>query len=121
MERQPINFAEKFSRFSEHWSPRIIAQMNDYHFKLVKFHGEFVWHNHSDTDEAFIVLAGSMTIHFRDGDVSIGAGEMFVVPKGEVHKTSATAECKAMLVERAGTVNTGEIVSEKTAATDAWI
>ena len=83
MRRQPINFAEKFSKFSEHWSPKIIAQMNDYHFKLVKFQGEFVWHDHADTDEVFIVLYGSMTIHFRDGDVAVSAGEMFVIPKGE--------------------------------------
>jgi mannose-6-phosphate isomerase-like protein (cupin superfamily) len=121
MERRPINLFEKFSQFSEHWSPKIIAQMNDYHFKLVKFQGEFVWHNHSDTDEVFIVLVGAMTIHFRDGDVSVGAGKMFVIPKGVEHKTSAKAECRAMLVEAAGTVNTGEVVSEKTAASDAWI
>ncbi len=121
MERKPINLNEKFSMFSEHWSPKIIAQMNDYHFKLVKFQGEFVWHNHSDTDEVFIVLDGSMTIHFRDGDVSVGAGEIFVIPKGVEHKTSAKTECKAMLVETTGTVNTGEVVSEKSAATDAWI
>ena len=121
MERKPINLAEMFSKFSEHWSPKIIAQMNDYHFKLVRLQGEFVWHNHADTDEVFIVLDGTMTIHFRDGDVPVGAGEMFVIPKGEEHKTSAEEECKAMLVETAGTVNTGEIVSEKTAASDAWI
>jgi mannose-6-phosphate isomerase-like protein (cupin superfamily) len=121
MERSPINLDEKFSKFSEHWSPKIIAQMNDYRFKLVKFQGEFVWHDHSDTDEVFIVLAGSMTIHFRDGAVSVGAGEMFVIPRGVEHKTSARAECRAMLVEKAGTVNTGEVVSEQTAAADAWI
>lgn len=121
MGRKAINLTEKFSRFSEHWSPKIIAQMNDYHFKLVKFQGEFVWHSHSDTDEVFIVLDGSMTIHFRDGDVSVRAGEMFVIPKGVEHKTSAGAECKAMLVEVAGTVNTGDVASEKTAASDAWI
>ena len=99
MERKPINLNEKFSMFSEHWSPKIIAQMNDYHFKLVKFQGEFVWHNHSDTDEVFIVLDGAMTIHFRDGDVLVEPGEMFVIPKGVEHKTSAKTECKAMLVE----------------------
>ena len=121
MERKPINLAEKLSRFSEHWSPKIVAQMNDYHFKLVKFQGEFVWHSHGDTDEVFIVLDGAMKIHFRDGNVSIAAGEMFVIPRAVEHKTSATAECRAMLVERAGTVNTGEVVSEQTAASDAWI
>ncbi len=103
MERKPVNIAEKFSRFSEHWSPKIIAQMNDYHFKLVRFQGEFIWHRHADTDEVFIVLDGLMTIHFRDGDVPIRAGEMFVIPKGAEHKTSAKSECRAMLVEAAGT------------------
>jgi mannose-6-phosphate isomerase-like protein (cupin superfamily) len=97
------------------------AQMNEYHFKLVKFKGEFVWHNHSDTDEVFIVLNGEMTIHFKDGDVSIKAGEMFVVPKGIEHKTSAQHECKAMLVEAAGTINTGDGVGEKTAIDGIWI
>jgi mannose-6-phosphate isomerase-like protein (cupin superfamily) len=121
MEMKPINLAEQFGRFSEHWAPKIIAQMNDYQFKLVKFQGEFVWHNHADTDEAFIVINGRMTIHFRDGEVSVGPGEMFVVPKGKEHKTSARAECQAMLVEIAGTVNTGNAVDQKTAPTDAWV
>jgi mannose-6-phosphate isomerase-like protein (cupin superfamily) len=121
MEMKPINLAEKFGRFSEHWAPKIIAQMNDYQFKLVKFQGEFIWHNHSDTDEAFIVINGRMTIHFRDGEVSVGPGEMFVVPKGKEHKTSAKTECQAMLVEIAGTVNTGNAVDQKTAPTDAWV
>ena len=121
MERKPINLAEKLSRFSEHWTPKIVAQMNDYHFKLVKFQGEFVWHRHADTDEVFIVLDGAMTIHSQDRDVTVAAGEMFVIPKGLEHKTSAEAECRALLVERAGTVNTGEVVSGQTAASDAWI
>jgi len=121
MKREPINMAEKFALFSEHWSPKIVARMNDYHFKLVKFQGEFVWHSHADTDEVFLVFDGTMTIHFRDGDVPVAAGELFVVPKGVEHKTSARTECKAMLVEVAGTVNTGTVVSEKTAASDAWI
>jgi mannose-6-phosphate isomerase-like protein (cupin superfamily) len=116
-----INLNEKFSKFSEHWSPKIIAQMNDYHFKLVKFQGEFVWHDHKDTDEAFIVLDGEMTIHFQDGDVLVRDGEMFVIPKGVEHKTSAKSECRAMLVEAAGTVNTGDSRGDKTAPTDAWI
>jgi len=116
-----INLDEKFSRFSEHWSPKIIARMNDYHFKLVKFQGEFVWHGHKDTDEVFIVLDGEMVIHFKGHDVSIKKGEMFVIPKGVEHKTSARAECRAMLVEAAGTVNTGDAGGEKTADADVWI
>ena len=116
-----INFTEKFSKFSEHWSPKIIAQMNDYHFKLVKFQGEFVWHDHRDTDEVFIVLDGEMIIHFQNDDVSVKKGEMIVIPTGEKHKTSAKNECRAMLVETAGTVNTGDAGGDKTAPTDAWI
>ena len=121
MTHAPINFADKLSRFNDHWSPKIIAQMNDYHFKLVKFEGEFVWHAHADTDEVFLVLEGVMTIHFREKDVSVGSGELFVVPKGVEHKTSATHECRAMLVEPAGTVNTGDAGGALTASTDAWI
>jgi mannose-6-phosphate isomerase-like protein (cupin superfamily) len=116
-----INFNEKFSKFSEHWSPKIIARMNDCHFKLVKFRGEFVWHEHKDTDEAFIVLAGEMVIHFRNNDVPVKKGEMVVIPKGVQHKTSAQDECQAMLVEAAGTVNTGDVGGDKTAPTDSWI
>ena len=116
-----INLSEKFGKFSEHWSPKIIAQMNDYHFKLVKFQGEFVWNDHKDTDEVFIVLAGEMSIHFRDGDVPVKNGEIFVIPRGVEHKTSAKTECRAMLVEAAGTVNTGDAGGDKTSPSDAWI
>ncbi len=119
--RTAINLEHKLSKFSEQWSPKIVAQMNDYHFKLVKLQGDFVWHDHEDTDEVFIVLDGEMTIHFRDGDVAVKRGEMFVIPKGVEHKTSARAECRAMLVETAGTVNTGDAGGDKTAPTDAWI
>jgi len=116
-----INFSEKFSKFSEHWSPKIIARMNDCHFKLVKFRGEFVWHEHIDTDEAFIVLDGEMVMHFRNDDVPVKKGEMIVIPKGVQHKTSAKDECRVMLVEAAGTVNTGDAGGDKTAPTDSWI
>ena len=116
-----INFGEKFSKFSEHWSPKIIARMNDFHFKLVKFRGEFVWHEHTDTDEAFIVLDGEMVIHFRNDDAPVKKGEMIVIPKGVQHKTSAKNECQAILVEAVGTVNTGDAGGDKTAPTDSWI
>lgn len=116
-----INFREKFSKFSEHWSPKIIAQMNDSHFKLVKFRGEFVWHDHKHTDEAFIVLAGEMIVHLRSGDVPVKKGEMIVIPKGVQHKTSAVNECQAMLIEAAGTANTGDAGGDKTAPADSWI
>jgi mannose-6-phosphate isomerase-like protein (cupin superfamily) len=121
MDYRPIKISEKFAKLSERWSPKIIAQVNDCHFKLVKFQGEFVWHDHKHTDELFIVLDGEMTIHFRQGDVSVKKGELFVVPRGIEHKTSAKTECHAMLVEAAGTVNTGDAGGEKTVPTDTWI
>ena len=121
MNYQPINFQEKLPKFSEHWSPRIVAQMNDYHFKIVKIEGEFVWHDHPETDEVFIILKGQLEIQFRDGKVSLKQGEMFVVPKGLEHKPVAEQECHILLVEPAGTVNTGDVVNERTAANDVWI
>jgi mannose-6-phosphate isomerase-like protein (cupin superfamily) len=121
MDYASINLREKLGRFSEQWTPKIVAQMNDYQFKLVKIQGEFVWHSHADTDEVFIVLDGEMTIHFRDGEVHLRAGEMFVVPRGREHKPSATRECRMMLVEPAGTLNTGDAPSDRTAADGVWI
>ncbi len=117
----PVNFREKLALFTEHWSPKVVARMNDYHFKVVKFQGEFVWHNHADTDETFLVLDGEMTIHLRDGEVKLGPGEMYVVPKGVDHKPYAERECHALLIEPAGVVNTGDAGGELTAPVDAWI
>ena len=116
-----INFAEKLARFSEHWSPRVVAEMNDYQFKLVKIQGEFVWHSHPDTDEVFLVIAGQMQVGFRDRDVSIRAGEMFVVPRGVEHITRAVDECHALIIEPRGVVNTGEAGGELTARNDVWV
>ncbi len=116
-----INLDEKCSKFSDHCSPKIIAQMNDYHFKLVKFQGDFVWHRHVDTDEVFLVLDGEMVIDFRDGSVGLKPGEMFVVPKGVEHKPRAAKECRIMLVEPAGTINTGDAGGELTAEDNVWI
>jgi len=118
---QPINIQEKFYKFSTHWSPKIIAQMNDYHFKLAKVLGEFVWHNHTGTDEVFLVVKGKLEIHFRDGVVTLNEGEMYVVPKGVEHKPFAEEECYILLIEPAGTVNTGDVVDEKTAPNPIWI
>jgi mannose-6-phosphate isomerase-like protein (cupin superfamily) len=117
----PTNFSEKFLKFNDQWSPKIIGQMNDYHFKLVKIEGEFVWHSHADTDEVFIVLDGEMKIRFRDGEVALREGEMFIIPKGLEHNTFAEKECRIMLVERAGTINTGDAQSELTAQDNQWI
>ena len=121
MEYEPINLEDKLARFSDFWVPKIIARMNDYFFKLVKFQGDFVWHSHENTDEVFIVLEGEMAIEFRDGKVDLKSGEMFVVPKGIEHKPFAKDECKIMLVEPAGTVNTGDAGGELTAKDDEWI
>ena len=96
--------------------------MNDsYQFKLVKLESEFVWHDHKETDEVFVVIEGSMTIQFRDGSVELSAGEMFVVPKGVEHKPMADAECKVMLIEPRGVINTGESGGDLTAQNDRWI
>jgi mannose-6-phosphate isomerase-like protein (cupin superfamily) len=118
---QPINLQEKLDKFSEHWSPKIIAQMNDYHFKIVKVQGEFIWHDHPGTDEVFMVLKGQLEIQFREGKVVLNEGEIFVVPKGIEHKPVAESECHIMLVEPAGTLNTGDVLNERTASNDVWI
>jgi len=117
----PINFTAKFGMFSDQWAPRVVAEMNDYQFKLVRIQGEFVWHKHSDTDEVFILLEGEMAIEFRDGRVEMKAGEMFVVPKGVEHKPTASNECKIMVVEPRGVVNTGDTGGDLTADTDVWV
>jgi mannose-6-phosphate isomerase-like protein (cupin superfamily) len=121
MKHESINFGDKFGRFSQHWSPRVIAEMNDYQFKLAKIQGEFVWHEHADTDEVFIIIDGQMTIEFRDGSVTMKAGEMFVVPKGVEHKPVAAEECKVLLVEPRGVVNTGDTESSLTATNGVWV
>jgi mannose-6-phosphate isomerase-like protein (cupin superfamily) len=121
MNYQPINFKEKLGKFSEQWSPKIIAQLNDYHFKVAKIQGEFIWHDHPETDEVFVVVKGHLVILFRDGEVSLDEGEMFVIPKGVEHKPVAENECHILLIEPAGTVNTGNIVNERTASNDTWI
>ena len=121
MEYSAITLEEKLEMFSEHWSPKTIAQMNDYQFKLAKLQGSFVWHSHPDTDEAFIVLDGEMHIDFLDGKVGPKTGDMYVVPKGVEHRPFAETECRVMLVEPAGTINTGDASGEMTVEGDVWI
>ena len=116
-----INFEEKLALFSDYWSPRVIAEMNDYQFKLVKVKGEFIWHSHKNTDEVFIVINGTMNIEFKDKTVNLSKGEMFVVPKGLEHKPYAEDECEVMIVEPRGVVNTGEPNAPLTAPNDNWI
>ncbi|MFM8426048.1 MAG: cupin domain-containing protein [Chloroflexota bacterium] len=122
MNYSSINIQDKFSKFTDHWAPKIIAQLNDYHLKLAKVQGEFVWHDHPETDEVFIVIKGHLDILFCDGKVSLVEGEMFVVPKGLEHKPVAKQECHILLIEPAGLVNTGNAAnSELTAPNDVWI
>ncbi len=117
----PISFTKKFALFDEQWQPKVIAEMNDYQFKLAKIEGDFVWHAHADTDETFIVVAGQLRIDFRDGAVTLDAGEMFVVPKGVEHKPYAENEVQLLLIEPKGVVNTGDSPSERQAQNDVWI
>ena len=121
MASSPINLAEKLSTLLEYWSPRVVAEMNDYQFKLVKLKGEFVWHKHEETDEVFIVLAGDMEIGFRERTVALHAGEMYVVPRGLEHITRASKECHCLVVEPRGVLNTGNLRGALTAQNDVWI
>ena len=121
MNKQVINIKNKLSLFTDHWGPRVVAEMNDYQFKLVKVEGEFVWHEHLDTDETFIVIEGSLDIEFRDGKVTLEKGEMYVVPKGVEHKPVADKECQVMVIEPKGVINTGDEESDLKAPNDVWI
>jgi len=121
MQYHAINFAQKLGLFTEQWQPKVIAEMNDYQFKIVKLHGDFIWHDHRDTDETFIVLDGTLRIDFRNGSVQVGAGEMFVVPKGVEHKPYAEDEVKLLLIEPRGVLNTGHEGGDRTARNDVWI
>ena len=116
-----INLAAKYALFNEYWAPKVIAQMNDYQFKVVKIEGDFIWHSHADTDETFIVLEGELRIDFRDGAVQIGQGEMYVVPRGVEHKPYAHQEVRLLLIEPCGVLNTGAEGGERTAVNDVWI
>ena len=118
---EKINLKEKYSKFTKYWSPKIIAEMNDYQFKLAKIKGEFVWHDHKHTDETFIVIEGEMTLKFRDSEVKLYEGEMFVVPKGVEHKPCAENECKILVVEPRGVINTGDAGGELTITQDVWV
>jgi len=121
MTRPVINFKQKFALFQEQWKPKVIAEMNNYQFKLVKLQGDFIWHDHAETEETFIVIEGELRIDLRDGAAHIGAGEMFVVPKGVEHKPYAEKEVKLLLIEPRGVLNTGGAQSERTAENDVWI
>jgi len=116
-----INLGQKFGLVHEQWRPKVIAEMNDYQFKVVRLQGDFIWHDHQDTDETFVVIDGDLRIDFRDGTVHVSAGELFVVPKGVEHKPYAEREVKLLLIEPRGVLNTGHEGGERTAENDAWI
>lgn len=103
-----INLADKFGQFEQLWSPRVIAEMEGFHFKLAKLKGDFIWHAHPETDEAFFVIKGQLRIDFRDGSTTLSEGEMLVVPSGVEHKPFADSECHVMVLVREGTLNTGD-------------
>ena len=109
-----INLAEKLARFSDQWSPKIVADLNDCHVKLAKVQGEFVWHQHAEEDELFIVIQGELTIELRDGQVTLGPGELVVIPKGVEHRPVAREEVQLMLIEPKGIRHTGDVVSDRT-------
>ncbi len=117
----PINLKEKLTKVTEQWQPRVVAQLNDYQFKLAKIEGDFIWHSHPETDEAFIILSGELDIEFRDGKVHLSEGEMCIVPKGVEHKPFARHECSIMLIEPIGTTNTGDAGGKRTAESNIWI
>ena len=121
MNYSSINFRRKFALFDDQWQPKVVAEMNDYQFKVVKLQGDFIWHDHKDTDETFIVIEGDLRIDFRDGAVHVRTGEMFVVPKGVEHKPYAENEVKLLLIEPRGVLNTGDVGGERTAEPDVWI
>ena len=118
---RPIHLASKAALIGELWSPRVIAELNDYQFKGVRIQGDFIWHDHPETDEAFFILEGEMRIDFRDGAVTLGPGDLFVVPRGVEHKPYAAGEVRLMLIEPRGILNTGHAGGERTAENDVWI
>ena len=120
-DRQAINLDGKFALFSDHWTPRIIGRLNDFHIKAVKLQGAFVWHKHDETDELFIVHKGALTIKYRDRDVRLAAGDIHILPKGVEHMPVAEAECEVLLIEPAGTLNTGDAGGARTVTEEKWI
>lgn len=118
---QPLNFKDKFTKFNETWTPKILGQFDGYYLKAAKMNGEFVWHSHKDADELFIIVSGSLSIHFPDGQVNLSAGECFIVPKGTEHKPVAHGEVCCLLIEQAGVLNTGDQGGEKTVSEEEWI
>ena len=120
-EAQPINLEAKFKLLTERWEPRVVAELNDYEFKIARIQGDFIWHDHPETDEAFLVIEGELRIDLPDGSVDLSAGELFVVPRGVQHKPYAENEVKLLLIEPRGVINTGDEGGERTAESGVWI
>lgn len=118
MARRPVDIRQKLELFSEHWSPKVVARLNDYDVKLAKLKGEFVWHSHEETDELFLVVEGTLVIQLRDGDVTLGPGQLYVVPRGVEHRPVTHGDVSVMLIEPGGVVNTGDAGGELTAPYD---
>jgi mannose-6-phosphate isomerase-like protein (cupin superfamily) len=118
---QSVSLSGKLGLFSDLWSPKVVAELNDYQVKLVKLQGEFVWHQHDHTDELFLCLSGQLRIDLRDSTITLNEGELFVVPKGVEHKPNASEECHVMIIEPRGVINTGDAGSDLTAPNDQWI
>jgi mannose-6-phosphate isomerase-like protein (cupin superfamily) len=116
-----VNLTEKLKLIDEHWDPKIIARLNDYHLKIAKIEGEFIWHSHPETDEMFLVIDGQLTIHLGERDLHLTAGELCIIPKGVEHKPAAENECQILMVEPAGTLNTGDAGGERTVNDTSWI
>ena len=121
MKNKKINFKEKFTKVSEYWSPKVIAELNNYQFKLTKFKDDFITHNHQDTDEAFIVIEGTIYIEIDNTIQTINAGEMIVISKGKDHKPFAKEEAKVLIIEPRGVINTGTSAVNLSAKNDVWI
>lgn len=117
----PVNLQHKAALIEQQWSPRVVAEMNDYQFKVVRIEGEFIWHSHPETDEAFLVLEGVLRIDLPHGCVHVHPGELYVVPRGVEHRTAAQGEAKLMMIEPRGILNTGHEGGERTAVNDLWI
>ncbi|MFR0675308.1 cupin domain-containing protein [Enterobacterales bacterium AW_CKDN230030176-1A_HGKHYDSX7] len=117
----PVNLAQKASSIDSLWSPRVVAEMNDYQFKVVRIEGEFIWHSHPETDEAFLVLEGLLRIDLPEGGVHVKPGELYVVPRGVMHRTAAQTQTTLMMIEPRGVLNTGHEGGARTAENDVWI
>ena len=116
-----VNPREKIQQLTAEWEPKVVAALNDHHIKVARVHGEFIWHSHPETDEAFMVVDGRLRIELRDGAVELGPGDLYVVPRGVEHRPVAEEPCGILLIEQAGTVNTGDQGGERTRPADDWI